>query len=148
MIKNVYLGIISCLFCLLASQFFSCKSVPFQPSNYQNDYLTFGSGGGFAGIETRYHLLRTGEVYKQTGQDTVLTQQKKLGRNLASQTLENCRVFGLDAYQYNAPGNTYRFLEVHLEGKNNRIVWSRDDPKVQASCKQIYQSLNTLVNAQ
>ncbi len=125
----------------------ACKSIPFTPHSHEEDFLTIGEGGGFAGVETSFHILRNGDVFRQIGQDTVLTQLEDIPQAQIRQALNNCEVFKLSDYTYSEPGNTYKFLTVHQAGKSNRIVWQRGDEKVKPICRQIYQLLNQSIHA-
>jgi len=43
----------------------ACKTIDFNPRTYTGDYITIGEGGGIAGIETSYHILPNGKIFKQ-----------------------------------------------------------------------------------
>ena len=137
-----------CFFVLAAFGlcFLGCKTLPFQPTQYEGELITIGTGGGFAGIETSFHILSHGVVYKQIGQDTTLVEHGKIPRKNIHQTIENCKTFALYDYEYQEPGNAYKFMVLKMNGKSNRIVWSGDDHKIKPLCKNIYQSLNNLIH--
>ncbi len=125
----------------------SCKSTHFNPENHQDDYVTIGEGGGFAGIETSYHILTNGRVYKQSSIDTVQTELPKIDRKIISRALNNYKSLNLQTYQYEQPGNAYKFITFKTGEKKHRITWF-DEKEVKPECIQIYQRLKNLIQNQ
>ena len=127
---------------LLALFSFSFTKAPvgFQP---EITSIRFGNGGGFAGIETVYSLNRKGEVHiiQVTLKAKNSTFVKFIGKKEAKVFFD--AVKPLRDYQYNAPDNTYSFLEFIGE-KTQRIVWG-DTTKVDTRVLSLYNNLNTLV---
>lgn len=45
-------------------------------------------------------------------------------------------------YQYENPGNVYKFLAFRIDGKNNRVVWGGNQDEVNPAITSIYRILN------
>ena len=131
--------IISSLLLLMA-----CKTIDFNPNTYTGDYITIGEGGGIAGIETSYHILPNGQIFKQSSIDTTHTQLPSLDEATVRQALASYRDLALDTYSYREPGNIYRFMAFQIDGKKNRIVW-HDEEKIRTECIQIYRILYGMI---
>lgn len=126
--------------------FSACSVSHFNPLQTKRDFITIGTGGGFAGIETQYHILDNGQVYEQVGLDSSLTQMKPIKKETVQQAIHNCHQFNLFDYSYQNPGNTYKFLTIHHEGESNRIVWGGKSLKeVRLVCTQIYDLLYGII---
>ena len=119
----------------------ACKSIVFNPATYNEDLIVIGEGGGFTGIETRYFFLQTGQVFQQRGQDTLLIEMPSIDRKIFRQAISTILQLGLVDYVYQNPGNVYKFLQVKLEGKENRIVWGNAGDKVKTACPELYHLL-------
>jgi len=119
----------------------ACKTIDFNPRTYAGDYITIGEGGGIAGIETSYHILPNGKIFKQSSIDTVYTQLPSLDEAAVRQALDSYRNLALDEYSFEDPGNIYRFMSFQVDGKKNRIVW-HDEVKIRKECVQIYRILH------
>jgi hypothetical protein len=126
----------------------ACRSIVFHPATYTENLLSSGEGGGFTGIETRYFFTKTGQVFQQTGQDTALNKMPSVSRKIVSQAISTIYQLDLVSYSYQNPGNVYKFLEIKLDGKVNRIVWGAANDGVKPVCPELYHLLNqTLKNA-
>lgn len=124
----------------------ACSVSQFNPLQTERDFISIGFGGGFAGIETQYHILDNGQVYEQVGLDSMLTQVKPIKKETVEQAIHNCHQFNLITYTYQNPGNTYKFLTIHQEGESNRIVWGGKSLKeVRPVCTQIYDLLYGII---
>ena len=124
----------------------ACSVSQFNPLQTDQNFITIGSGGGFSGIETQYHIVETGQVYKQVGLDSDLTHLKPVKEGTIKQALRNCQQFELLDYQYQNPGNTYEFLTIHHGSRSNRIVWGGKSLKeVRPVCTQIYGLLHGII---
>ena len=124
----------------------ACSVSQFNPLQTKRDFITIGFGGGFAGIETQYHILDNGKVYEQVGLDSSLTLVKTMKKETVEQAIQNCHQFNLTEYQYQNPGNTYKFLTIHHQGESNRIVWGGKSVKeVRPVCTQIHDLLYGII---
>ncbi len=131
--------------CLLSAFWFGC-STQFQPDDTSHEFIAFGTGGGFTGIETTHYLLTSGQLFKQVGVNGDLEKLSKIKSSTATQIFHSIRSFGLVSYQFEHPGNAYRFLDIHLGNQRNRIVWAEGDQTVLKECKDIDALLNQLIS--
>jgi hypothetical protein len=113
----------------------------FNPSTYSATFLTWGEGGGFAGIEKRFHVLPSGKVYQSSSLDSLITSPGKLDANLTTQIFDQIQAFDLNQYHYYQPGNRYFFLIPEGSLDSTRIVWAPGDEEVHPACLQIHQLL-------
>ncbi|MCB0688108.1 MAG: hypothetical protein KDC53_16335 [Saprospiraceae bacterium] len=118
-----------------------CKTVPFAPGNYTKDYLIVGDGGGFTGLETKYFITIEGDVYKQMGQDTVLSKMESIDPKIVRQAMHSLEDLNMLAYDYQHPDNVYKFLTMHLDDRENKVVWGGSDDTVNPVITNIYQQL-------
>ncbi|MDH3651157.1 MAG: hypothetical protein OEQ53_15840 [Saprospiraceae bacterium] len=139
---------ISALLCFVPLLCFGCLAQKFDPDASSSDFITVGDGGGFTGLETTYYVLPNGQLYKRLGLGGKIEQMKRIDRGITNQLFSSCRDFNLVDYQYEQPGNAYRFLSVHFGGKINRITWAKGDPDLQPQCKQIYSLLIQIIQEQ
>lgn len=128
-------------FFLIIPMLFCCKSIPFNPESAQQNFVAIGNGGGITGIETRYFFTVSGEVFVQIGFDTVFQKLPSIDRKLVSQTISTIEKLDLINYRYQKPGNVYKFLEIKLNGQENRIVWGSLDDEVSPVSVSLYQIL-------
>ncbi|NND06214.1 MAG: hypothetical protein HKN87_07530 [Saprospiraceae bacterium] len=122
----------------------ACKVSSFNPSTYTDDYITIGDGGGIAGIERSYHILTNGAVYQESTLDTVQTKLPSIDPAAVRQSIASYKNLALDEYSYQEPGNIYKFITFHVDGKKNRLVW-QEEGKMHKSCNQIYHILRDLI---
>lgn len=130
------------LFIVILISILHCKSIPFHPGKYQNDYLVIGDGGGYTGLETSYYFTSKGHVYRQTGRDTVYVSLPGIDRRTVTQAILNVQQLDLLNYEYNDPGNVYKFLDMAVGGKHNRIVWGGSRNELNPAVTTLYQILN------
>lgn len=124
----------------------ACSVSQFNPLQTEGNFITIGFGGGFAGIETQYHILENGKVYEQVGLDSNLTRLAPIKKEIVEQAIQNFHQFNLIDYPYQNPGNTYKFLTIHHEGASNRIAWGGKSLKeVRPVCIQIYDLLYGII---
>lgn len=128
-------------FFLVIPVLLSCKSIPFNPESAQQNFVAIGEGGGITGIETRYFFTISGEVFAQIGLDTVSQQLPSIDRKLVAQTISTIEKLDLINYRYQKPGNVYKFLEIKLNGQENRIVWGSMEDEVSPVSISLYQIL-------
>ena len=128
-------------FFLILPLLFCCKSIPFNPESDHQNFVAIGEGGGITGIETRYFFTVSGEVFVQTGLNTVFQKLRSIDRRLLSQTINTIEKLDLINYHFQKPGNVYKFLEIKLNGEENRIVWGSMNDEVSPVSANLYQIL-------
>lgn len=102
----------------------SCSKKVYDPLNYENAKITFGSGGGFAGTETSYTLLDNGNLFELTSQRQSSEKLTKIDKNQVTQIFNNVKMFKFDELELNDPGNLYYFMEFKSnDGEINTLTW-------------------------
>lgn len=102
--------------------------------------ISFGSGGGFTGIENRYMLTREGQLYKLIDKDTIAL--KKIDAKEALTFFSEAEK--LYTYEYSNPGNVTFFLELSATNKANRIAWDAATEKINPAAVTLYKKLIAL----
>jgi len=114
-------------------------------ANYPKDIIYFGQGGGFAGIETTYALLESGDLYKkQSLNDAEYTFIKRLPTGETKQIFSNYAFLGIPAMQLNQPANTYQFIEYADKASRQKLVWGGAED-VPGNLKLYYSLLKHIV---
>lgn len=108
---------------LSISMIVSCKTNQkmFDPENTQEEYVAFGSGGGFTGRVSKYYLTKKGDIYTKDG-DTM----SKIGsttKTMVAQIFSNYQNTKMSGLKINEPGNKYYFIEMNLTDHKNNIKW-------------------------
>ncbi len=102
--------------------FLSCKSTEksFTPDTFEGDRLTFGTFGGFAGIENKYVLLSNGQIFKYSKRDNG-KEVDRVEKKMVEQIFNNVDQLKLRDKMINDPGNMTYFLQ--LKGKDESTKW-------------------------
>ena len=124
----------------------SCHSSKATPKDYEGAMITFGEGGGFAGIENAFTLLDNGRLFENAKSQQDYVQIGKLKSKAYKQVFETLTSLKLNEYRNNTPGNIYQFIEINMNGQKNRIVWDGSNPLVKKEVLTLYQILNNLRN--
>lgn len=134
MLQQFNLQIINCLiyFTVLAS----CNS---SKSVQSNEFLRIGNGGGFAGIETVYTVLKNGQV--EMGGKVI----SRLKSSDVNQLFGNIDILKLNEIDYNKPGNLYKFIEFTLNGSTHKITWDSNAADVDSKLNLFYDHVNYLI---
>jgi hypothetical protein len=122
--------------------FNSCRTVPFDPTASEVQYISFGNGGGFTGAVSAYFLTQDGSIFKD--ENGTLMKIKSVGKNTANQSFSNMVNLGLDNKALNTPGNRYYFIEFKKDNKTNRLVWSSEADRKENHFL-MYDMLNSLI---
>lgn len=118
--------------------FINCSPIKSIALN-NNLTLSFGNGGGFTGIETKYELKQDGTIDKIQMQDSSVAVIKKVEQKVIEQLFKDAEA--LKDYKYFKPDNMYQFIEIN----NNRIVWGFNTENVNPKAINLYQQLTTLL---
>ena len=86
-------------------------------------YVSIGSGGGFTGLTTEYHLFKDGNVYKFNSLENQKVWVKKLNKKEMKCVFKKLDALHLEDMDYNHPGNISYFIEKRSGEKVNRITW-------------------------
>ena len=133
---------------VLASLLFcQCSRTTYTKADFPDKRLSFGSGGGFTGAVTSYHLLPNGQVFISDGlmaDTTALPSIKKAVAKSLFETADNAR---LDTLDFNHPGNIYKFLHYYNEKDTSRVVWGENGTEVSAEVTNLYRALKDGVDS-
>lgn len=125
--------------------FNSCKTTEYSPDDYPNQQIIFGSGGGFAGTYTDYHLFENGMLFKKISTDTTYQKVKRLKKDEVTQIFKNFEVLNLQNYKLNDPGNMNYYMEFKTKDGGYKIHWGGNNQPVDTNVKTIYQILNNFL---
>lgn len=113
--------------------FIACSSTKTNPAAYTKNVISFGNGGGFAGIENGYVLLENGEIFQVLNLGKEYKKVRKLPSNQTKQIFRNYKFLNFDSVELNKPDNTYKFITFSIDKTENRIAWSGDDQATNAN---------------
>ncbi len=103
---------------------------------FQISSIDFGSGGGFTGEISTFHLTQDGTITKDS--QVVRKISRKIVFTLFSTAGD------LNDYKYFIPGNTYSFIQLNTPLDTNRIVWSFGAKDLNPEVLNLYSSLDSL----
>lgn len=124
-----------------------CKYPKYTAENLPEDRLLFGSGGGFAGIETTYTLLENGQLFKFDPKAPAPVEIAGIGKKTANNLFETAESLGLLKLDFMYPGNTYQFIEFQDDGQKKRVTWGDQEHPVDPKIRNLYDQLVQLVPA-
>jgi len=121
----------------------SCNTTKYSLSNPPSNTISFGDGGGFAGIETGFTLLENGQVFKHnsTGDTTELESLKKKEAQNFYEKFKGLRLSQLDIEQ---PGNLYYFIKYTTSDIDHGVTWGAADYNVRTDILDFYKSLRKM----
>ena len=122
----------------------ACKPTQYSLSNPPENTISFGDGGGFAGIETGYTLLENGQLFRHNvpGDTVELEAIKKKEAASLYETFKGLRLQQLDIEQ---PGNLYYFIKFTTSEITHGITWGAADYELRSDIMNYYKSLRQLV---
>lgn len=121
-----------------------CKNTKYTAANLPDEYLRFGDGGGFAGIETTYTLLENGQLFKAKSKGTDTLELQSCKPKLAKKLFERAEALGLKNMEFMYPSNIYSFIEIVEDGKTNRIAWGDREHPIDEKINAFYDELRKL----
>lgn len=101
----------------------SCKTNQkmFDPDTTQEEYVAFGSGGGFTGRVSKYYLTKKGDIYTKDGE--TMSKIGSTTKAMVAQIFSNYQNTKMANLKLNEPGNKYYFIEMNLSDHKNNIKW-------------------------
>lgn len=129
--------LIACIF--LAS----CASNKYTSETLPTSYLTFGSGGGIAGLVTEYLLCENGQLFRKSpGKKDfqVVKTKKSLGKSLYAQISQ----LPIKEIKHEKPGNRYFFISLLEETQAHNITWGDENPLKNEAVSKFYNELMEL----
>ncbi|MEQ1744554.1 MAG: hypothetical protein ABMA02_03955 [Saprospiraceae bacterium] len=130
-----------CLAAAILALFGQCKYPMYTADNLPDEYLRFGNGGGFTGLETTYTLLENGQLFKNTSTAPLLVEQKTCNRKQADRLIESAENLGLLKLDFMHPGNIYQFMELRDDGQIRRVTWGDPAHPVDEKIRALYEQL-------
>jgi len=129
------------LFITLGFFLFSCKT--YKANELPVDQLQFGNGGGFAGKEARFVLLKNGQLFSYGFSSTDTVEFQKVKKSQAKHFYKVIDTkLGTDSTQ-GVPGNIYRFIRLQSENGSKEIIWQKRTDNLMID--SIYQEMRRLV---
>lgn len=125
--------------------FAQCKVVKYTPEKLPAKQLIWGSGGGFAGIETSHILLENGQIFRRTGVEGNYEELVPLKKKEAEALFDKLASLQLYKQDIDKPGNLYYFLQEITEAIDSRATWGAGDYLPPQSIVSLYRELHDLV---
>ena len=127
-----------------AALFSQCKPTRYTADKLPDEYLRFGDGGGFIGIETTYTLLENGQLFKSKSKGADTLEMSGCKPHIAQKMFKNAETLALAQLDFMHPSNVYFFIEILDDGKTNRIAWGDRDYPVNEKISSFYEELRKL----
>lgn len=130
----------------LAFTFCYCQRAAFQPEALQQDYLTFGKGGGMTNQVETYYILEDGQVYQH---NNLVKEYRHLGRLKKADRkacFEHAAALPASLFGCDEPGNLYYFLSVHSQDTTKSCTWGKNDFTPPAEITSFYQHIHQLAD--
>ncbi|MEQ9441738.1 MAG: hypothetical protein RIG62_22045 [Cyclobacteriaceae bacterium] len=125
----------------------SCQRSGFQPEAIDQDYITFGKGGGMANQVDTYYILRNGKVYHHNKLTKEYTRLDRLNKPTRTQCFNQALALPDSVFGYNEPGNIYYFLNIHADTVK-QCTWGRQQFTPADDILSFYQYAQALTNNQ
>ena len=126
---------------LLPLLLWQCNRTTFTAVTFpESDYLTFGSGGGYAGALTTHYLLPNGQLFTSEGIVGEKVSTGKIGARKAKKFIQEYQD-SLSTVQYDVPGNYYYFLEWIGAEEKHKIQWAKGQDDAPAVAADFYEQL-------
>lgn len=114
----------------------------------QDDFVSVGSGGGFAGTATVYKITPRGEVFKGNGVgDIKFTLCGKIKKAKAKQIIASITDQTRSASPFSYPGNLYYFMAYNKNSNEQAITWGDADHPAPEHIKKLYEEVQASVTA-
>lgn len=117
-------------------------------SDIKEDYIQFGSGGGFTGKLTCHILTKNGALYLQNDaikNSNELTYQKQIGSCSTKKIFRFATNKSLQLFAYNKPGNMYKIICLRIDIQKNTIIWSDTSDEQLINTIKLYNKLQKLI---
>jgi len=122
----------------------SCSSNEvFVPSQYQDNFITIGNGGGFTGVVTQFYILPDGKVFKAVPLSDSVVIVGTINKSLAAQQFEIYRNFNLKEMKLDDPGNIYYFISSNKS--SNKLTWGGNNSDVPPFVSTFHSNLSRLI---
>jgi len=131
---------------LLVGLFSSCKTTEHQLDELPDTYLSYGSGGGFAGSLDEIFIFENGQVLEsKTFVDSTIVHPK-VKKSEVKSLIDYVLKENLLTYKMFKPGNLYYFINIKIDGAENRIVWGVERGNTPERIAPLYNKLVALTS--
>jgi len=104
-----------------------CKTVDYTPSNYEDDIIIVGSGGGFTGLVEEYTILSNGQLFYGSGNGNYTMELDRFDKKDIKQIFKNYSLLGFGDLNIDKPGNMYHYLVFKNMDRIHKIQWGAHD---------------------
>ena len=136
--KNL-LSLVVLLF--LSLSLWQCNRTTYTAATFpETDFLSFGSGGGYAGSLTTHYLLPNGQLFLSEG---IVGEKMAMGKIAARKAKKLIEEYQDSLYivQYDEPGNLYYFLEWTGAENKHKIQWAKGQEAAPVAAADFYKKL-------
>ncbi|MCB0640031.1 MAG: hypothetical protein KDC44_00255 [Phaeodactylibacter sp.] len=133
------------LLLFLPLSFFCCKTTTYTLDELPDTRVYFGEGGGFAGTLTEYLLLPNGQLFVKPQGTSTFVELNGLARKESKLLFKQLDSLRLHKYDFNKPGNLYKYLRQTDAEIDHRVTWGMPDVPVRPDVQRMYKSLKAAV---
>ena len=123
-----------------------CQRTPFQPEAIQQDYITFGKGGGMTNQVDTYYILADGHIYRHNNLTKEYQHLGRMKRAARYACFERAQGLPASLFGCEAPGNIYYFLSIHTQDTVKLCTWGSHDFTPPEAITSFYQYTQQLAN--
>lgn len=124
--------------------FSRCKITRYTPDKFPSQQLIWGSGGGFAGIETSFYLLPNGQIFRRQGIAKPFEELVSIKKKKAGAYFEKAASLQLFKQDIDKPGNLYYFVQEITNATDSRAIWGSGDYLPPQGLLALYRELHDL----
>ena len=113
-------------------------------SKIAEEYIEFGSGGGFAPLYKQYIVTKSGILYAfQTTRliSDSITFQKQICKKQVNKIYTLALKKNIQEYSYDQPGNMYHYIQFNFKNNSNKISWDPNSNMVHPDVIKLYNKL-------
>ena len=130
----------------LVLTFCCCQRATFQPESIQQDYISFGKGGGMTNQVETYYILADGHVYQHNSIAQESQYLGKLQKADRKACFEQAKSLEASLFGCEEPGNLYYFLSIHMQDNVKACTWGRQGFSPPEEIITFYQYVQQLHN--
>lgn len=126
---------------VLIAGLFSCKTTYDSPKEYPKSQIIVGNGGGFAGKEQVYTLLKNGQMFHYNGIKETESKMENMEKDAVKQLFAQANEDGLKGLKCNDPGNMYYFVVLKKGKEEQKFTWGGTKQEPPSTIKNIYDTV-------
>jgi len=124
---------------------YNCNRNSYTKSNFPEACLSFGSGGGFTGTSTNYHLLPNGQIFKSEGFVPDTLAYTNIKRSAAKKLFKAAANSSIKSIEFEHPGNRYHHLTYQENVQSYKVVWRARGQQLVADLDSLNQALQNSI---